>query len=81
MKYLVIEIQKAEDGTIGNFVWAFDSYQSAESKYHSVLAVAATSEVYCHSCSLLNEKGFCLRNESYSHIPEPEPPEPETDAE
>jgi len=81
MKYLVIEIQKAADGTIGNFVWAYDNYNAAESKYHSVLAAAATSAVYVHSCSLLNEKGFCMRNESYTHIPEPEPPEPETNAE
>ena len=82
MKYLVIEIQKAQDGAIGNFVWAFDTLNEAESKYHAVLAVAATSTVYVHSCSLLNETGFCVKAQSYNHIPEPEPqPEPEPEPE
>jgi len=78
MKYLVIEIQKAEDGTMGNSVWAFDNFNEADSKFHSVLASAAVSNVYVHSCSILNETGFCMKNQSYTHISESEPePEPE----
>ena len=73
MKYLVIEIQRNADGTIGNFVWTFDTINEAESKYHSVLAYAAVSTVYTHSAVILNETGFCVKSQSYTHIPESDP--------
>lgn len=64
MMYVVIEIQ---DGFVGQNVWAFNDLQNAESKYHSVLAVAATSSVACHAAVLLNESGYCIKHESYKH--------------
>ena len=79
MKYLVVEIQKFENGTFSTPVYAYDSLNSAEAKYHSILASAATSTLYVHGAVLLNETGFCIRHESYDHTPKPEPePEPET---
>lgn len=80
MTYLVIEIQKNADGTVGNFVWAYTSINEAESKFHSVLAYAAVSTVQVHSCALLNESGYCIKSQSYTHLPEPTP-EPENEAE
>ena len=75
MTYLVIEIQKNADGTVGNFVWTYADINEAESKFHSVLASAAISTVYVHSCALLNEGGFLIKSQSYRHEPEPEPEE------
>ena len=48
--YIVIELQTSAQGTVGNFVWAFASENEAFSKYHTVLAAAAVSELPCHSC-------------------------------
>lgn len=76
MKYIVIELQTSDDGTVGNFVWAFDERNKAESKYHAVLAVAAVSEIPIHAASLLQNDGRLLNCASYDHTPEPEP-EPE----
>ena len=79
MTYLVIEIQKNADGTVGNFVWAYTNINEAESKFHSVLASAAISSLPVHSCALLNESGYCIKAQSYTHLPES--PEPESEAE
>ena len=70
MKFTVIEMQ---NGTVGSNVWTYDNLNDAESKYHSVLAVAATSSVEVHSAALLNETGFCVKHESYDHRVSPEP--------
>lgn len=67
MTYLVIEIQKNADGGVGNFVWAYTSLNEAESKFHTVLASAAVSTVPVHSCALLNENGYCVKSQSYTH--------------
>ena len=66
-KFIVIELQKDANGTIGNLVWAFDSQNAAENKYYTVLAAAAISNVPKHSVSLLHEDGYVLRNETYTH--------------
>ena len=71
MTYLVIEIQKNAEGAVGNFVWAYTNINEAESKFHSVLAAAAVSTIPVHSCALLNESGYCIKSQSYSHLPEP----------
>lgn len=78
MKYLVVEIQKTENGAVGNLVYAYDSLNAAQSKYHSVLAAAAISKLPCHSAVLMNETGVCISHECFTHVePEPEPGEPE----
>ena len=64
MKYTVIELQ---NGIVGANVWTYDNINSAEAKYHSVLAVAATSSVETHSAALLNDSGLCIKHESYQH--------------
>lgn len=73
MKYLVIEIQKYDSGAMSTPTYAYDNQNSAEAKYHSILASAAVSALPVHSAVLMNEAGFVIKNQSYSHIPEPEP--------
>lgn len=78
MKFLVIEIQIYDNGSAGNNVWAYDTINEAESKYHAVLASAAVSDVPVHSAAILNETGYEIRVQSYNHK-QPEPPVPETE--
>lgn len=64
MKFTVIEMQ---NGVVGGNVWTYDNINAAEAKYHSILAVAATSSVAVHAAVLLNETGYCIKSEFYSH--------------
>ena len=64
MKFTVIELQ---NGIVGANVWTYDTINAAEAKYHSVLAAAAVSSVEVHSAVLLNDSGFCVKHESYTH--------------
>lgn len=45
MKYVVIEFQTFENGTMSTPTYAFDNILSAEAKYHSILAAAAVSSL------------------------------------
>lgn len=65
--YIVIELQKTAEGTLGNFVWAFQSKSEAESKYHSVLAAAAISSIPVHAATLLSEQGYVIASQCYLH--------------
>lgn len=67
MKYVVIEMQTNADGTLGNFVWAFDDYNQAASKYHSVLAAAAISNLPVHSCAMMSNYGELEDVKVYEH--------------
>ncbi len=66
MKYIVMELQD-NGSTVGNQVWAYDSVNEAQSKYHSVLAVAATSNVPCHSAIIMNSEGQYIDSDAYKH--------------
>lgn len=68
--YFVLEIQ-INNGTGSILPYAFDNQADAEAKYHSILAVAAKSEVQKHSAVLMAENGITLKHESYFHEEEP----------
>ena len=70
--FLVIEIQTNADNTIGNFVWSFNEEEDAESKWHSVLAVAAKSALPVHSCVILRNDGQQMAAQAYKHGENPE---------
>lgn len=72
MKYLVIEIQTNQDGTVGNLVYAYDTLAEAESKYHAVLSYAALSELPVHAAVLLRSDGAALASEFYEREQEQE---------
>lgn len=65
--YIVMELQKTQSDTISNLVWAYQSKNEAESKYHSVLASAAISNVPLHAATLLSEQGYSIMNQCYIH--------------
>ena len=71
MVFYVIEIQtQAETGAVIPFT--FTNRNEAEAKYHSLLAVCATSNVPKHGAMLFNDDGFILKSEVYNHIVEAE---------
>ena len=70
--YIVIELQTNANGTVGNFVWAYADGDVAFSKYHTVLAAAAVSELPCHSCVILRNDGTQIAGQAYKHGEEPE---------
>ena len=65
--YIVIEIQTNTDGTVGNFVWAYQSENEAFSKYHSVLASAAISSLPVHAAVILRNDGLQIAAQSFKH--------------
>ena len=65
--FIVIELQTQADGTVANIVTDHATQAEAESKYHSVLAAAAVSELPCHSAVLVSEEGFPLMHQCYKH--------------
>ena len=67
MKYILIELQTNADGTVGNIVTAYDSYDQAESAWHSVLAAAAVSTLPVHAAVLINNCGEVVESRHYEH--------------
>lgn len=66
MVFYVLEIQTGdESGAVIPFT--FTDRNLAEAKYHSLLAVCATSSVKKHGAMLFNEDGFILKSEVYNH--------------
>lgn len=74
--FIVIEIQKNSNGTIGTIVNSYNDRNGAEQKYHQILAAAAISQVEIHSAVLLSETGQRIKGESYTHYAEPINTEP-----
>lgn len=65
--YIVIELQKNEQGVVSNIVTAFDTLAEAESKYHSILASAAISKIPVHSAIIVSEEAFAVKSQCYKH--------------
>ena len=84
MKYYVIELQNAQDGTCAQILTQKDTRLEAESLYHQILASAATSQVYGHGAMMFTSEGIHISHQMYVHEPEPAPeptPEPESEPE
>lgn len=64
MKFTVLELQ---NGVAGSNCWTYDTLPEAEAKYHATLAVAATSSVRVHAAVIINEAGFLVRSQAYTH--------------
>lgn len=57
--HIIIEIQTNKDGAVGNIVTAYDNEPQAVSKFHSVMAAAALSDLPCHAVvHMLSDGGF-----------------------
>lgn len=67
MKYIVIELQKSTEGVVSNIVTEHPTLNEAESKYFSVMAAAAVSEIPVHSAIIVSEEALPVRHEFYNH--------------
>lgn len=67
MKYLVIEIQKMNNGSVSQIVTVHDTREQAEQKYHTVLAYASVSTCDVHSAVMLTDEGDMVKKETYYH--------------
>ena len=67
MKYIIIEIQTAQDGTVATLVTTKDTRNEADSTYYSILSSAALSELPTHTAVLMTSDGNPIRTECYRH--------------
>ena len=65
--YIVIELQKNEHGVVSNIVTSYENLAEAESKYYTILASAAVSNVPAHSAVIVSEEGFPVKHQCYKH--------------
>lgn len=65
MKYVTVELQTMQDGTVANITTCHDTRAKAESAYHTVLAAAAQSGLPAHACVLLDSDGNWLAGQCY----------------
>ena len=75
MKYLVIELQTATDGSVANIVTAYDNRNEAESAYHAILSAAAVSTLPCHAAMIVTNDAHVIAGSRYTHGVEPVPEE------
>ena len=65
--YIVVELQKNEQGVVSNIVTSFNTLAEAESKYYTVLAAAAIRKIPVHSAIVVSEEGFPVKHQCYKH--------------
>lgn len=63
--YIVLEIQASD--TIATMIDSYEDRNTAESRYHQILAAAAVSTISHHSAVLMNEIGHTIKSDSYTH--------------
>lgn len=56
-RFLVVELQTAPDGTLASLTTVYDDKAQAESKYHTILAAAALSQLPIHAAVILDNRG------------------------
>lgn len=66
--YIIIEIQKSNNGTVAIVPpSSFSDQNVAEQAYHQALAAAAVSKVNVHSVVMLSDSGERIKGETYYH--------------
>lgn len=69
--YIVVELQKTGN-QVGNFVYAFENKNEADSKFHAVMSAAAVSAIPVHSAILIDEQCNIYNSGVYEHRAEKE---------
>lgn len=67
--YIILELQ-ANNGNVAVVtpIQTAEEKDEAMSKYHGILAFAATSSVQCHTAMVLNERGEVIARETFDHF-------------
>ena len=66
-KYIVIEIQTSSSGIVSTIATSYDDYNTAQQKFHTILAAAAVSQVMVHSAIIVDPTGMIIDKGSYAH--------------
>lgn len=64
--FIVLEIQKQENN-VSLLHFEYSDRETAENKYHTILAYAAVSTLPVHAAIMMNEMGMVIRSEYYEH--------------
>ena len=75
----ISEIQQYADLSYGHIVHWASTRNQAESKYYTVLAAAAISELPSHSATLIDSEGTFIMSRCYHYTPPAPEPEPEAE--
>ena len=68
MVYIIIEIQKSNNGTVAIVPpVSYTDQRLAEQAYHTALSYAAVSQVDVHSVVMLSDTGERIKGETYYH--------------
>lgn len=67
MNYITIELQTNDQGQTTNIVTAYDNLPQAQSKYFTILAAAAVSNVQQHAAVILDETGMIMAQQCFTH--------------
>ena len=70
--YIILETQTNANGTVGTLVDSFIDRNAAENKYHTVLANAAISQLPRHCAFMIDDEGYTIKSECYTHEVEAE---------
>lgn len=65
--YILLETQSYTNGTVGTLVNSYEDRDTAENKYHLILAAAAVSNLPRHSAFMLSDEGYIIKSECYTH--------------
>lgn len=71
MKYYVMEFQTS-NGVPTQITTTKNTLNEALAKYHEVLMYAANSNIDIHGCLVLDQNGFTVERDLFTHISEPE---------
>lgn len=81
--YIVLEIQKNENGTVGIISTQYESREEALQKYYQICSYAVVSKVQKHSAMIVTDDAMVFKSECFNHeeLPIPEVPEEEPEEE
>ena len=65
--YLVIEIQKTQEGQVSHLVTTHTTLSEAESKFHQILTYAAQTQLASHAATILTFFNDPATTEIYTH--------------
>lgn len=68
--YIVLETQTNSEGQVATLINQYEDEFAVDSKFHQILASAATSDIPIHTTFILTDDGRAIRAESYKHTDE-----------
>lgn len=64
--FFVVEIQVNANGTAGTVIDTYSDVNTAQNKYHTILAAAAVSQIPKHAAFIFTEDGY-IAHDGFEH--------------